>query len=126
MAVGFRKVPPSEMVGNSRAVPPTCQTPRFTALASSRKWRWHGLSSLQGLQMPITGLFRAPPGSPPPPPRARPGPPPEEAELYPPSRRGARPAFGRPLGIARPHFRLVRGGAGGGGGGRPVGGTGPG
>jgi hypothetical protein len=41
-AGGDRKISPSEMVGNSSGRPPACHTPRLTASATSRRWRWHG------------------------------------------------------------------------------------
>ena len=42
--------------GNSRGRPPACHPPRFTASATSRRWRWQEFSSLQVLQMPMTGF----------------------------------------------------------------------
>src|SRR5262245_22058454 len=57
--VGLKNVSPNEMVGNSRGNPPACHTPRFTASATSRRWRWHEFNSLQVLQMPMTGFSRS-------------------------------------------------------------------
>ena len=48
---------PSEMVGNSSGNPPAAQTPRFTASATWRRCALQLVSSLQELQMPMTGLF---------------------------------------------------------------------
>ena len=56
MVVGFMYISPSEMVGNSSGTPPAAITPRFTAVATSRRWTLQLLSSLQELQMPTTGL----------------------------------------------------------------------
>ena len=56
MVVGFMKTSPREMVGNSRGTPPACQTPRFTASATVRRFMLQWLSSLHELQMPMTGL----------------------------------------------------------------------
>ena len=56
MVVGRMNVSPSEMVGNSSGNPPAAQTPRFTASATSRRPRLQLFSSLQELQMPMTGL----------------------------------------------------------------------
>src|SRR3954447_25678618 len=47
------------MVGNSIGQPPACQTPRLTASASSRKWMWQWLTSLQVWAMPTIGLARS-------------------------------------------------------------------
>ena len=56
MVVGRMNISPSEMVGNSSGTPPAAHTPRFTAAATSRRWALQLFSSLQELQMPITGL----------------------------------------------------------------------
>src|SRR5208337_2941819 len=56
MVVGFISISPSEMVLNSSGNPPDSHTPRFTASATVRRWALQLLSSLQELQMPITGL----------------------------------------------------------------------
>ena len=56
MEVGRMNISPSEMVGNSKGNPPAAHTPRFTASATCRRWALQLLSSLQELQMPITGL----------------------------------------------------------------------
>ncbi len=56
IVVGRMNISPSEMVGNSSGTPPAAQTPRFTAAATSRRWRLQLFSSLQELQIPITGL----------------------------------------------------------------------
>ena len=45
------------MVGNSSGNPPAAQTPRFTASATVRRCALQLFSSLQELQMPMTGLF---------------------------------------------------------------------
>ena len=55
IAVGFSCVSPSDITGNSSGNPPASSTPRFTNSASSRKWPLQGVSSLQVLQMPMTG-----------------------------------------------------------------------
>ncbi len=57
MVVGFMNISPSEIVGNSSGTPPAAQTPRFTASATVRRCALQLFSSLQELQMPITGLF---------------------------------------------------------------------
>ena len=49
-------ISPSEMVGNSSGKPPAAQTPRFTASATVRRCALQLFSSLQELQMPMTGL----------------------------------------------------------------------
>ena len=49
-------VSPSDMVQNSRGNPPASHTPRFTASATWRRCALQLFSSLQELQMPITGL----------------------------------------------------------------------
>src|SRR4051794_7650076 len=46
------------MVGNSRAIPPAARTPRLTCSAGSRRPPLQGLSSLQVLAIPMTGLRR--------------------------------------------------------------------
>ena len=56
MVVGRMNVSPSEIVGNSSGNPPAAQTPRFTASATSRRSRLQLFSSLQELQIPMTGL----------------------------------------------------------------------
>ena len=56
MAVGFINVSPNDITGNSTGKPPASSTPFFTASASSLKCPLQGVSSLQVLQMPITGL----------------------------------------------------------------------
>ena len=56
MVVGRMNISPREMVGNSRGTPPAAHTPRFTASATSRRPRLQLFSSLQELQMPMTGL----------------------------------------------------------------------
>ena len=55
MAVGRSWVSPSDITGNSSGKPPASYTPRFTNSAISRKCPLQGVSSLQVLQMPITG-----------------------------------------------------------------------
>ena len=55
IVVGFIIVSPSEMVGNSSGRPPASQTPRFTCSATIRRCALQVVSSLQELQMPITG-----------------------------------------------------------------------
>src|SRR6476620_10321364 len=57
MVVGFISASPSESTGNSSGKPPACRTPRFTATASSRRCELQLTSSLQLLQMPISGLL---------------------------------------------------------------------
>src|SRR5438132_9767538 len=49
---------PSDMTGNSSGKPPACRTPRLTAAASPRRWTLQLTSSLQELQIPITGRPR--------------------------------------------------------------------
>ena len=56
MVVGRMNVSPSEIVGNSNGTPPAAHTPRFTASATSRRWRLQLFSSLQELQMPMIGF----------------------------------------------------------------------
>src|SRR5689334_19863120 len=55
MVVGLISTSPSEMVGNSSGRPPASQTPRLTASATIRRCALQLVSSLQELQMPITG-----------------------------------------------------------------------
>src|SRR5687768_14308846 len=55
MAVGFIKVSPSDITGNSTGNPPASETPRFTDSASSRKCALHGVNSDHVLQMPMIG-----------------------------------------------------------------------
>ena len=57
MVVGRMNISTSEMVGNSSGKPPAAHTPRFTASATVRKWTLQLFSSLQELQIPMTGLF---------------------------------------------------------------------
>src|SRR5208337_2657712 len=56
MVVGFISISPSDIVQNSRGNPPASHTPRFTASATWRRWALQLFSSLQELQMPITGF----------------------------------------------------------------------
>ncbi len=58
MLVGRVNGSESEIVGNSNPIPPRIDIPRFTAAATSRRPALHGLSSLQLVAMPITGLRR--------------------------------------------------------------------
>src|SRR5918994_452992 len=58
MVVGFISDSPSDVTGNSRGNPPACSTPRFTDSASPRRWTLQLTSSLQLLQMPMTGRPR--------------------------------------------------------------------
>src|SRR6266705_814009 len=55
IAVGFMRISPSEMVGNSRGKPPALQTPRFTASATCLRCALQWVSSDQELAIPITG-----------------------------------------------------------------------
>ncbi len=55
MAVGRSSVSPSDITGNSSGKPPASYTPIFTCSAKVRKCELHGVSSLNVLQMPITG-----------------------------------------------------------------------
>src|SRR5688572_9921601 len=55
IAVGFNNVSPKLIIGNSTGNPPASSTPLFTDSAISRKCALHGVSSLNVLQMPITG-----------------------------------------------------------------------
>src|SRR5208337_621283 len=56
MVVGFISISPSDIVQNSRGNPPASHTPRFTASATWRRCALQLFSSLQELQMPITGF----------------------------------------------------------------------
>src|SRR6187551_1756656 len=56
MAVGLTNVSPNDITGNSTGKPPASSTPFFTASARSRKCALQGVSSLQVLQIPITGF----------------------------------------------------------------------
>jgi hypothetical protein len=56
--LGFMKISASDIAGISSGKPPACQTPRLISSARWRKWRWHGLISLQVLRIAITGLPR--------------------------------------------------------------------
>src|SRR5260221_1409398 len=47
------------MVLNSMGVPPAARTPSFTFTASRRRWKLHGMVSIQVLAIPISGLFRS-------------------------------------------------------------------
>src|SRR4051812_3594460 len=55
MAVGRSSVSPSDITGNSSGNPPASYTPIFTCSASVRKCELQGVSSLNVLQMPMTG-----------------------------------------------------------------------
>src|SRR3990170_5512958 len=55
IVVGFMRISPREITGNSRGKPPALQTPRLTASASWRRWALQLLSSDQELAMPTTG-----------------------------------------------------------------------
>src|SRR5258705_13829288 len=55
IVVGFIRISPSEMVGNSSGKPPAESTPRLTASATERRWALQLVSSDQELAMPITG-----------------------------------------------------------------------
>ena len=55
MVVGIISSSPREIVMNSRGKPLAANTPRFTASATERKRTLQSFSSLQELQMPITG-----------------------------------------------------------------------
>src|SRR5919112_5645369 len=57
IAVGFIRVSPNDITGNSTGKPPASKMPRFTDSASSLKWALQGVNSLQVLQIPITGLL---------------------------------------------------------------------
>src|SRR4051812_17519834 len=56
IAVGFISVSPVDITGNSTGNPPASSTPLFTNSASWRKCELQGVSSLQVLQIPMTGL----------------------------------------------------------------------
>src|SRR6266545_2795991 len=58
MVVGFTKTSPSDMTGNSSGKPPAARTPRFTDSATRRRWTLQFASSLQELQIPISGRPR--------------------------------------------------------------------
>src|SRR3989338_3497266 len=49
----------TEIVLNSIGVPPAARTPAFTCSASRRKWKLHGITSIQVLAMPMSGFFRS-------------------------------------------------------------------
>src|SRR3989454_12722146 len=55
IAVGFMRISPSEMVGNSRGKPLALQTPRLTASATCLRCALQWVSSDQELAIPITG-----------------------------------------------------------------------
>src|SRR6266496_5460081 len=55
IVVGFMRISPSEMVGNSRGNPPALHTPRLTASATWRRCELQLVSSDQELAMPMTG-----------------------------------------------------------------------
>ena len=55
MVVGFIRISPSEITGNSSGKPPALHTPRLTASATWRRCALQLLSSDHELQMPITG-----------------------------------------------------------------------
>ncbi len=52
---------PSEMatVLNSMGVPPAARMPSLTFAASARRWKLHGIVSIQVLAMPMIGLARS-------------------------------------------------------------------
>jgi hypothetical protein len=52
---------PSEIatVLNSIGVPPAARTPSFTWVARPRRWKLHGIASIQVLATPIVGRLRA-------------------------------------------------------------------
>jgi hypothetical protein len=56
IVVGSMNISPKEMVGNSSGMPPAASTPRFTAVATSRRCALQLVSSLHELQMPTTGF----------------------------------------------------------------------
>ena len=56
IVVGFMYCSPSEITGNSSGHPPAAHTPRFTASATCRRCALQLFSSLNELQMPMTGL----------------------------------------------------------------------
>ena len=53
-------VMPSEIatVLNSIGVPPAARTPSFTFSASARRWKLHGIVSVQVLAMPMIGRLQ--------------------------------------------------------------------
>ena len=55
IVVGFMRISPSEIVGNSSGKPPADQTPRLTASATCLRCALQFVSSDQELAMPITG-----------------------------------------------------------------------
>src|SRR5437879_9487779 len=55
IVVGFMRISPSEMVGNSRGKPPALHTPRLTASATCLRCALQLVSSDHELAMPITG-----------------------------------------------------------------------
>ena len=55
MVVGFMRISPSEITGNSSGKPPALHTPRFTASATWRRCALQLFSSDHELAMPITG-----------------------------------------------------------------------
>src|SRR5665213_1816082 len=55
MAVGFNNVSPRLIMGNSNGKPPASNTPFLTASAWLRRCALQGVSSLNVLQIPITG-----------------------------------------------------------------------
>ena len=55
MVVGFMRISPSEITGNSSGKPPALHTPRLTASATCRRCALQLFSSDHELQMPITG-----------------------------------------------------------------------
>src|SRR3972149_3272658 len=55
IVVGFMRISPREITGNSRGKPPALQPPRLTASAIWRRWALQLLSSDQELAMPTTG-----------------------------------------------------------------------
>ena len=52
---------PSETatVLNSMGTPPAARTPSFTLAESRRRWKLHGITSIQVLAMPTSGLLRS-------------------------------------------------------------------
>src|SRR5438876_9299121 len=55
IVVGFMRISPREMVGNSRGKPPALHTPRLTASATCLRCALQLVSSDHELAMPITG-----------------------------------------------------------------------
>ncbi len=55
MVVGFMRISPSEMAGNSRGKPPALQTPRLTASATCLRCALQLVSSDHELAMLTTG-----------------------------------------------------------------------